>query len=181
MAGAALFFEHYDNAERTAKGCRIWPLSKDIWGYGRYQYEGRTQSAHRLAYMLLVGPIPTGLEIDHLCCNPSCVEVTHLEPVTHAVNIRRSKKNHCPAGHPYSGENLYVKGGARRCRICMTEQRRRRYEQRKAEYESGLVTRERCPECGLLPPISRKGGGQLAPADWRAVTRNDAPEGAPHR
>jgi len=84
-------------------------------------------TAHRAVYQLLVGPIPLGLQIDHLCRNRVCVNPAHLEAVTQRENIRRSdpgkhhrNKTHCPHRHPYSGRNLIVRKrtGARRCREC---------------------------------------------------------------
>lgn len=110
-------------------GCWIWTGCKAGFGYGRPMYRGRSRSAHRIAYELLVGPIPAGLELDHLCRNPPCVNPAHLEPVTHQVNLLRGVspvavnvlKTHCPKGHPYSGRNLKLgrssKAG-RQCREC---------------------------------------------------------------
>lgn len=83
--------------------------------------------AHVAAYELVVGPIPPGLEPDHLCRNKRCVHPGHLEPVTHAENTRRglSHRTHCPHGHPYSGDNLYVDPrGHRQCRTCARRRRR---------------------------------------------------------
>jgi hypothetical protein len=78
---------------------------------------------------LLVGPIPEGMEIDHLCRNRGCVNPEHLEPVTRQENIRRSQsisvanaaKTHCPYGHLLSGANLYLRPnrGGRACRECV--------------------------------------------------------------
>ena len=86
--------------------------------------------SHRLAYELEIGPIPAGLEIDHLCRVRNCVNPAHLEPVTHAENIRRgtgplaenARKTECVHGHPLEGANLYVRpgDGHRQCRACNT-------------------------------------------------------------
>src|SRR3990167_5796765 len=67
--------------------CWVWTARCDAAGYGRFN-GGYSQLAHRNAYERLVGPIPKGLEPDHLCRNRSCVRVTHLELVTHAENMR---------------------------------------------------------------------------------------------
>src|SRR4051812_48054279 len=75
--------------------CWIWPNHTDEYGYGRVRWGGRFAKPHRVAYELFVGPIPEGLEIDHVCRNPSCVNPRHLEPVTHVENMRRARKTHC--------------------------------------------------------------------------------------
>ena len=111
-----------------ANGCWIFTGSKRQRGYGAIGVNGKSVSAHRLAYELEKGAIPLGLEIDHLCRNHSCVRVSHLEAVTHAVNAQRglagahlAAKTNCPKGHPYLGSNLYLyKDGRRACRLCMT-------------------------------------------------------------
>ena len=99
--------------------------------------------AHRVAYELQVGPIPVGLQLDHLCRVRSCVNPAHLEPVTSAENTRRglrAMKTHCPQGHPYAGENLLIRPtGQRRCRTCHLAGKRAGYLKRikKAESRSG--------------------------------------------
>lgn len=87
---------------------------------------GALLSAHRLSYQLLVGPIPAGMELDHLCYNRRCVNPLHLEPVTHLENLRRADvwygirtaKTHCPQGHLYDDANTYINQGRRGCRTC---------------------------------------------------------------
>src|SRR3974390_3113329 len=81
--------------------CWLFQGAKSVGGYGRIQLTcSRTLAlAHRVAYELFVGPIPDGLEIDHLCRNPACVNPTHLEPVTEKVNAEsgeRATPTHCP-------------------------------------------------------------------------------------
>ncbi len=104
-------------------------------GYGQFRYARRSGGrvlAHRYAYELLIGLIPEGLVIDHLCRNRACVRPSHLEAVTHRENILRgeglaaqnARKTHCTQRHPYSGDNLYVEpSGYRRCRNCMLGRR----------------------------------------------------------
>lgn len=111
--------------------CRVWIGSRNPKGYGQIWSNGRTVQAHRLAYELEHGPIPTGLMLDHLCRNPSCVNPAHLQPVTLRENVRRglnnpaainARKTHCVHGHPFDEANTYVwyQNGwpCRRCRAC---------------------------------------------------------------
>ena len=110
-------------------------------GYGMIRSpEGRKMLlAHRVAYELLVGPIPPGLELDHLCRNRRCVNPEHLEPVTHRENILRGdsppahqvKITHCPRGHEYTAGNTYWQGRKRSCLRCRRD-RARRQSRRKA-------------------------------------------------
>lgn len=119
-------------AEKIAladSGCIEWIASTQGQGYGQF-YDGHTSggpsgkiAAHRWSYEYHVGPIPEGLQIDHLCRNRICVNPDHLEPVTAQENLRRSegnhKKTHCPSGHPYDDANTYLTpAGARICRTC---------------------------------------------------------------
>ena len=127
-------------------GCWLWNAA-DRSGYGTTWKEGARKGdkdvlAHVEVYERLVGPIPRGLELDHLCRVPSCVNPAHLEPVTHRENILRgispaaihARKTECPKGHKYDGENLYRRpDGSRLCRACRilrdppkTTRRRRR-------------------------------------------------------
>jgi hypothetical protein len=74
------------------EGCWEWKGAKDGDGYGHLGVAGSVVGAHRYAYELLVGPIPEGLHLDHLCRNRPCVNPDHLEPVTQAVNVGRANK-----------------------------------------------------------------------------------------
>lgn len=97
-------------------------------GYGQIRVGGRLQLAHRVAYELVVGPIPEGMDVDHLCRVRLCVHPLHLEPVPPLENWRRginfsarnSRKTHCHRGHPLSGDNLRIVNGgrSRRCLQC---------------------------------------------------------------
>lgn len=109
-------------------GCWDWAGMIDAKeGYGRFGYQGRTVSAHRVAYELTVGPIPAGLVIDHLCRNRRCVNPAHMQPVTDRENILRgigptavnSAKTHCLRGHEFSASNTRIdRLGKRNCRAC---------------------------------------------------------------
>lgn len=107
-----------------ATGCWVWTGHVDRHGYGKFGKTGEpwnTTLAHRLVYMLLAGPIPPGLQLDHLCRWPRCVNPDHLEPVTGGENTRRGGRairTHCPSGHEYTPENTYTHKGKRRCRTC---------------------------------------------------------------
>lgn len=136
------------------KGCVFWTAATDGKGYGLF-WDGRLVRAHRWAYEYFKGPIPEGLQLDHLCRNRNCVNPAHLEPVTQRENLLRGTtlsaanfaKTHCPQGHPYSGANLYVKpNGGRDCRKCVADSLRRSRARKKTNEKgsnsspSGLYT-----------------------------------------
>ena len=107
--------------------CWLWKASKNGYGYGKFWHNGKHQGAHRVAYEFIIGEIPKGLHIDHLCRVRHCVNPSHLEPVTQRENNLRGEglaaicanKTHCKNGHPFSGDNLYIRlGGGRDCKIC---------------------------------------------------------------
>jgi len=74
--------------------CWEWAGRKDVNGYGVLDVGGRPVVAHKIGYELIHGPVPTGLELDHLCRNPPCVNPLHLEAVTHKENISRGRSGH---------------------------------------------------------------------------------------
>lgn len=116
--------------------CWLWLGALDKSGYGVAYYEGRAQRAHRAVYSERVGPIPKGLELDHLCKVRRCVNPLHLLPVTHAENMSRgtskAERPNCKQGHPFVGDNLIVRNGRRDCREC-GRLAARRYYQRKQQ------------------------------------------------
>lgn len=118
-------------------GCWLWVASKTSSGYGHFA----NQCAHRVAYELLVGPIPEGLEIDHLCRVRHCVNPEHMEPVTHRVNIDRrigkhvkprALRSHCAQGHEWTPDNTYYAPNQtwRSCRKCRLVACRKAYHRR---------------------------------------------------
>ena len=111
--------------------CWLWTARINYKGYGQFKVGNQQTFAHRFSYELLVGPIPEGLQIDHLCRVRNCVNPAHLEPVTPRENTRRGEggsnmraKTHCPQGHPYSEDNIYLYRGSRHCIQCRKDQSR---------------------------------------------------------
>lgn len=111
---------------KRENGCWEWTGGRNR-GYGVLSYKGKYDKAHRLSYMWLKADIPNGLELDHLCRNPPCVNPDHLEAVTRKINASRGSwamKTHCPQGHEYSAKNLVPSTLIRRpnpgraCSIC---------------------------------------------------------------
>ena len=131
----------WDKVEVRGEECWPWRASIKDTGYGQFRYNGRARPAHRYSYELLIGPIPPGLVIDHLCRNRACVNPLHMEPVTNEENIRRglfgvarpTPKTHCPSGHPYDENNTRMDPqGYRRCRTCERTQSLAAYYRRRA-------------------------------------------------
>lgn len=98
-------------------------------GYGAISIEKKTVYTHRYSYERLVGPIPDGLVIDHLCRNRACCNPEHLEPVEQRVNCLRGDRaglrvSACLRGHDYTPENTYINPlGYRVCRTCKKDRR----------------------------------------------------------
>ena len=112
--------------------CWLWTGAILNNGYGRFSRGAKRDgfvSAHRWSYEFYRGPIPQGLQIDHLCRVRHCVNPAHMEPVSAQVNVLRGEgitavnavKTHCIHGHELSGTNLYVTGGHRQCRACKNQ------------------------------------------------------------
>lgn len=151
------------NVTETVTGC---------WEYAKYSQPARTDGyrqigvrlaegqfrqvmAHRVAYEMLVGPIPDGMQLDHLCRNRCCVNPEHLEPVTCRENLmrgtghaaRNAAKTHCPQGHPYDDENTgFNKSGGRYCKTCNREGVLARYHRDKPPNGGPFSERTHCPQ-----------------------------------
>ena len=111
-------------------GCWMWVGTVNWGGYAMLWNGSKMIKAHRLAYQEIIGSVPKGMELDHLCRNHWCVNPFHLEAVTHQENMRRGTtglktgakqkaKTHCPKGHLYDSINTYITPlGKRDCRLC---------------------------------------------------------------
>ena len=108
--------------------CWLWTGAGTQNGYGNIRVKGKTHLAHRVVWEELVGPIPDGRVIDHLCKVRSCVNPDHMEIVTQRENVLRGKAGlrgvrratHCLRGHPFTPDNTLVSpsGESRQCRTC---------------------------------------------------------------
>lgn len=116
-------------------GCWLWDGSCNPKGYGRLMRKRKTYMAHRVSYEVFVGPIPDGLQLDHLCRVHCCVNPNHLEPVTGRENIIRgtsfsaqnAAKTHCAKGHEFKWYKVKRNGTQRRqCQTCRNEQNKLR-------------------------------------------------------
>jgi hypothetical protein len=103
--------------------CWLWTGPVNPKGYGRIGDHGHLRYVHRVAYEELVGPVPPGFVLDHLCRVPRCCNPSHMEVVTHRVNILRSPitiasiraaQTLCIRGH----ELERLDNGLRMCRTC---------------------------------------------------------------
>lgn len=144
MSGKRLSRDYYvakywAHIEQDENGCWRWQGSLKSNGYASFYAGGGRGTnktyAHRFAYELLIGPIPDGLDIDHLCRVRDCSNPGHLEAVTHRENMLRgdtfaakhARKTHCHQGHPFDEVNTYwfLDGSGRGCRTCRNARSRK--------------------------------------------------------
>jgi hypothetical protein len=119
---------------RLANGCVVMISGLSSAGYGQVKKNKKPYLVHRYIWEQAYGPIPAGMHIDHLCRNPACHNLEHLELVTARTNTLRgvspmavnAAKTHCQHGHEFNAENTWVnpKTGARQCRECSRERLR---------------------------------------------------------
>lgn len=116
-----------ERVEIADDGCWLWRGALNAGGYPTFNpAPGRKVYAHRWLWEQTVEPIKKGMQLDHLCFEPACVNPDHLEPVTPAENKRRMRRpnaTHCERGHEYSPANTYLRPdlGTRMCRACQRE------------------------------------------------------------
>lgn len=112
-------------------------------GYGNFcPHRSRTMLAHRFAWETLVGPIPEGMTLDHMCLNRRCVNPDHLRVMSarentlagHSEAALNARKTRCANGHELAGKNLRIRAdGSRACRLCCRRWNREAKARRKAE------------------------------------------------
>jgi hypothetical protein len=147
-------------------GCWIWLGGKSS-GYGKVRWNGAWSFAHRVLYSELVGEIPEGLHLDHLCRVPRCVNPMHLEPVTPEENRRRAQpymvrapKTHCKRGHLLGGDNVAPCWAAKGYRVCRECNRLR----------AAIHNAKKREEKALLPKKPRDTGPRW-PKSWESLSR----------
>ena len=130
--------KHIDMTEE-GQGCWTWTGRTSKNGYGRILVDGREVAAHRLVYQVFIGSVGKRTKLDHKCCNPACVNPSHMEPVSNKRNTLKgtgptavnARKTHCKRGHPLSGRNLATRKTTRKgkpvqfraCRACAAHAR----------------------------------------------------------
>ena len=127
-----MLLRFYSKLNIMASGCIEWTGGLSGGRYGAITEDSPSRKsigAHRYSYYIFHGYYPK--EVDHTCFNTKCVNPTHLEDVSHDVNMKRadslygirSCKSHCPDGHPYDSINTYISPNSKRrsCKTCYRE------------------------------------------------------------
>lgn len=119
-------------ADRDACWMWIGGIGRD--GYGKFSIDYKNRPAHRIAYAMFRGAIPTGMQIDHLCRTRACVNPAHLEPVTNRentirANAARGPRTHCRRGHSRAEHGLMNTAGYLVCQLCRRENAARKRSQ----------------------------------------------------
>ena len=114
-------------------GCWEWQSgSKLPSGYGTFWWNGSKKGIHRVSHSVFNGPIPEGLDVDHICLNRGCANPAHLRAVTHRENMlygnslpaRQARQTHCKRGHEFTPDNTKRQGNKRTCRTCLNAYKR---------------------------------------------------------
>lgn len=155
--------------DQPAEGCWEWSGKLNDSGYGYFRVGRRIHRVHIVTYEHFVGPVPEGLELDHLCRNRACARPDHLEAVTHAENIRRAAaaRTHCVRDHPFAGANLRIDSRGRR--VCVACVQGRTAEKRRGPF---VLT---CQECGSEFTSARSSTVCCSkPCRWRSWSKRRA-------
>lgn len=183
------------NGSATADGCLVWDGPKSPSGYGATRHAGQHWYVHRLILALGGGELPDGMEVDHLCRNRACFQVSHLDVVTHRENNRRGqsptafngKKEVCEFGHEFDGiRPLRNDGVSSPSRVCIECRRRRALESwhRKSPEEKTAVYAKRgsvrprgiCGNCGRILGLTPRGRIPPHLVDNRRSVRGESPK-----
>lgn len=145
--------------------CWITDVAPNSSGYSYKRVNGTKLPYHRYLYQLFMGPVPSALQLDHLCRNRWCVNPDHLEPVTRRENILRgisfsainARKKECPHGHSYEEESVNVQLYKQRiCRTCKAEANVRYRRSR----EGSSVNHYQAKTTSDAPRVLRDGFGE---------------------
>ena len=120
-----------------SSGCWVY-LGQPSARYAEIKTNSKRMGIHRWSYMHYIGEIKDGYEVDHKCRNTKCWNPDHLQALPRSENARANKvaeanlaKTHCVKGHEFTKENTYLYGGHRRCKICRSEDSRKRWISKK--------------------------------------------------
>ncbi|MGH2685308.1 MAG: HNH endonuclease signature motif containing protein [Actinomycetota bacterium] len=180
---------------KDPSGCWLWTGKLNDWGYGYVRTGSRktgrkVRRAHRVAYELLVGPIPADFQLDHVCRVRHCVNPAHLEPVTPRVNTRRSaaptalnaRKTLCINGHPFDAANTRIDPrGWRCCRQCERDrQAKRRGERVRLAHGADPLRSEVSHASGAPRAAAPLPAAQTTRTSERQMPRHSREEGPRH-